>query len=491
MAADARPGLSTGFKGFFIVRYISTRGEAPALKFSEAVLAGLARDGGLYMPETYPQFEPDEIGRFAGLSYAEVATRVIAPFLDDSPAPAEFAAMAADAYATFRHPAVAPLVQIDDNLFVLELFHGPTLAFKDVAMQLLARLMDHVLKARGERATIVGATSGDTGAAAIEAFRGLEQVDVFILFPHGRVSEVQRRQMTGVDAANVHVIAVEGTFDDCQALVKGLFNNLSFRDKLKLSGVNSINWARIVAQTVYYFTSAVALGGADRKVSFTVPTGNFGDVLAGYIAKRMGLPIERLVIATNENDILARTLASGAYELHSVRPTQSPSMDIQVSSNFERLLFDACGRDAAEIRRRMAHLQQSGRFELAESERVAIAAEFDALRTGETGTLEEIANTWRAASYLLDPHSAVAVHAARKILARQPAVPMIVLATAHPAKFPDAVSQATGMRPQLPAHLADLLEREEHVTIMPNDPKAIERFMNERSRAGAPESSSR
>ena len=465
------------------MQYISTRGQAPVLSFTEAVLAGLARDGGLYVPATYPQLAHDDVASFAGRPYAEVATRVISPFLDATVAEDAFADMVAQAYATFRHPAVAPLVQIDDNLFVLELFHGPTLAFKDVAMQLLARLMDHVLRARGERATIIGATSGDTGAAAIEAFRGLEQVDVFILYPHGRVSEVQRRQMTSVAADNVHVVAVEGTFDDCQALVKGLFNHFDFRDQLKLSGVNSINWARIVAQTVYYFTSAVVLGAPHRKVSFTVPTGNFGDVLAGYIAKRMGLPVERLVIATNENDILARTLASGAYELRAVHATQSPSMDIQVSSNFERLLFDAAHRDATAVRRLMANLQQSGRFELSPAERAAIAAEFDALRTGETGTLKEIANTWRTASYLLDPHSAVAVHAARKALAGNKAIPMIVLATAHPAKFPDAVARATGLTPQLPAHLADLFDRKEHVTVMANDQAAIESFMRRRARA--------
>jgi threonine synthase len=465
------------------VHYISTRGEAPALSFTEAVLAGLARDGGLYVPATYPQLARDDIASFAGRPYAEVATRVISPFLDATLEAGAFAPMVAQAYATFRHPAVAPLVQIDDNLFVLELFHGPTLAFKDVAMQLLARLMDHVLKARGERATIIGATSGDTGAAAIAAFGGLEQVDVFILYPHGRVSDVQRRQMTGVAADNVHVIALEGTFDDCQALVKGLFNHFAFRDRLKLSAVNSINWARIVAQTVYYFTSAVVLGAPHRKVSFTVPTGNFGDVLAGYIAKRMGLPVERLVIATNENDILARTLASSSYEVRAVHATQSPSMDIQVSSNFERLLFDATHRDAAAVRRLMANLQQSGRFELGPAERDAIAAEFDALRTGETGTLKEIAATWHACAYLLDPHSAVAVHAARKALASNRATPMIVLATAHPAKFPDAVARATGLTPQLPAHLADLFDRKEHMTLLPNDQATVEGFMRERARA--------
>ena len=332
------------------MRYISTRGEAPVLSFTDAMLAGLARDGGLYVPESFPQISPDEIAGFAGQSYWRVAERVIGAFVGDEIEPAAFRHMLEESYATFRHPAVTPLAQIGDNLFVLELFHGPTLAFKDVAMQLLARMMDHALKERGERATIVGATSGDTGAAAIEAFRGLEQVDVFIMYPHQRVSDVQRRQMTGVHAHNIHTIALEGTFDDCQSILKGLFNNHAFRDGLALSGVNSINWARVVAQTVYYFTSAVVLGGPRRPISYTVPTGNFGDILAGWIAKRMGLPIERLVIATNENDILARTLDTGAYEVTSVMPTTSPSMDIQVSSNFERLLFDACGRDAALVR---------------------------------------------------------------------------------------------------------------------------------------------
>lgn len=465
------------------MQYISTRGEAPILSFTEVVLAGLARDGGLYVPTNYPQLSRNDIASLAGRPYAEVASQVISPFLDPTLAKEAFAGLAARAYASFRHPAVAPLVQLDDNLFVLELFHGPTLAFKDVAMQLLARLMDHVLKQRGERATIIGATSGDTGAAAIEAFRGLEQVDVFILYPHGRVSDVQRRQMTTVAADNVHVIALEGTFDDCQALVKGLFNHFALRDELKLSAVNSINWARIVAQTVYYFTSAVVVGAPHRKVSFAVPTGNFGDVLAGYIAKCMGLAVERLVIATNENDILTRTLASGRYEVRAVHATQSPSMDIQVSSNFERLLFDATHRDAAAVRRRMANLQQSGRFDLGEA-RAAITADFDASRTTEADTSKEIADTWRACGYLLDPHSGVAVHAARRALARNPATPMIVLATAHPAKFPDAVARATGRTPPLPAHLAGLFDRKEQMTVLPNDQARIEALLRERARAG-------
>jgi len=465
------------------VRYISTRGEAPALSFTDALLAGLARDGGLYVPEMFPTLPRETIAGFAGRPYAQVAETVIGPFVGDEIEPAAFRAMLDDAYAQFRHPAVTPLTQIGDNLFILELFHGPTLAFKDVAMQLLGRMMDHALKERGQRATIVGATSGDTGAAAIEAFRGLDQVDVFIMYPHGRVSDIQRKQMTSVDAPNIHTIALEGTFDDCQSILKGLFNNHRFRDDLKLSGVNSINWARVVAQTVYYFTSAVVLGGPHRPVSFTVPTGNFGDILAGYIAKRMGLPVDRLVVATNENDILERTLASGTYEVRGVVPTQSPSMDIQVSSNFERLIFDACGRDAATVRRLMASLQQAGAFTLPSDTLAKIQAEFDALRTGETGTAKEMSRVHAECGLLIDPHTAVGVHAARKALEKNPSVPMVVLGTAHPAKFGDAVKKATGLTAPLPPHLAKLTEAREHFTVLPNDQGAIERFVRERARA--------
>ncbi|MDB5571675.1 MAG: threonine synthase [Hyphomicrobiales bacterium] len=467
------------------MRYISTRGEAPVLSFTDALLAGLARDGGLYVPESYPGLSRDEIEGFAGQTYAQVAETVIGRFVGDEIAPAAFRHMIEGAYSSFRHPAVTPLAQVGDNLFVLELFHGPTLAFKDVAMQLLARMMDHALKSRGERATIVGATSGDTGAAAIEAFRGLEQVDVFIMYPHGRVSDVQRRQMTGVDAPNIHTIALEGTFDDCQAILKGLFNNLAFRDGLKLSGVNSINWARVVAQTVYYFTSAAVLGGPHRKISYTVPTGNFGDILAGYIAKRMGLPIERLVVATNENDILARTFETGAHEVRGVLPTQSPSMDIQVSSNFERLLFDACGRDAGAVRSLMGALRQGGRFDLPADALAAMRAEFDAFRTGETGTAKEMARVHSECGMLIDPHTAVGLHAARKALAAAPHVPMVTLGTAHPAKFGDAVRAATGTAAPLPPHLAQLMAAREHFTVLPNEQGAVERFVRERARAGA------
>ena len=344
------------------MRYVSTRGEAAPLDFVEVMLTGLARDGGLYVPESWPSLSADEIAGFAGRAYAEVATEVIRRFTGGSITDADLARMAQEAYGTFRHPATAPLTQLNPGLFVLELFHGPTLAFKDLAMQLVARLMDHALRQRGERTTIVVATSGDTGGAAVEAFRGRDQVDLIVLFPHGRISEVQRRMMTTAPEGNVHAVAVEGTFDDCQALVKAMFNHHAFRDGVSLSGVNSINWARIVAQTVYYFTAAAALGAPHRKIAFTVPTGNFGDVYAGYVAQKMGLPVDRLMVATNINDILARTFATGTYEVRGVQATTSPSMDIQVSSNFERLLFDAYRRDAGAVRNLMNSLAQSKRF---------------------------------------------------------------------------------------------------------------------------------
>jgi threonine synthase len=466
------------------VRYASTRGLAPTLGFSDAVLTGLARDGGLYWPEQFPQLDARQIAGFAGHSYQDIARAVLSPFATDV-APAALSAMIDEAYASFRHQAVCPLVQIDDNQFVLELFHGPTLAFKDVAMQLLGRLMDHILKQRNQRATIVGATSGDTGGAAIEAFSGLEQVDVFILYPHGRVSDVQRRQMTTVSAPNIHAIALEGTFDDCQAQVKAMFNHLDFRDHYALSGVNSINWARIMAQTVYYFTAAVALGAPHRPVSFSVPTGNFGDILAGYVAKSMGLPINDLMIATNDNDILARTLATGQYTVTGVMPTSSPSMDIQVSSNFERLLFEACGRNAEQIRHMMGSLAQSNHFTIPAEAMAAITRDFSAHKADETAVADCMRQTLAQTGYLLDPHTAVGVVASQIQLEHDPATPSVVLATAHPAKFPDAVKRATGLHPALPPHLADLLSRKEHFTVLPNDLATLEAFIATHSRIGA------
>ncbi|QRG05035.1 threonine synthase [Xanthobacter dioxanivorans] len=463
------------------MRYVSTRGEAPVLSFSDALLAGLARDGGLYVPEAWPTLSPGEIAAFAGKPYAAVAKAVISPFVADALPERALDLMIADAYAGFRHPAVTPLVQIAPNRFILELFHGPTLAFKDVAMQLLARLMDHVLATRGSRATIVGATSGDTGSAAIEAFRHSDAVDVFILYPHKRVSEVQRRQMTTVNSPSVHAIAVEGTFDDCQGLVKAMFNHHAFRDQLALAGVNSINWARIVAQVVYYFYAAVALGAPHREVSFVVPTGNFGDILAGWVAKKMGLPIRDLSIATNVNDILVRTLDTGRYEVKGVLPSSSPSMDIQVSSNFERLLFDALDRDSGALRQLMASLGQSGAFTVPRAAQAAIAADFSAARADEPETAATIEKLYRSIGYLADPHTAVGLAVAEKV-EHAAKVPQVVLSTAHPAKFPDAVEAATGHRPGLPPHMADLMTKRESLTVLPNDLAAVENFIRARAR---------
>ncbi len=466
------------------LHYISTRGEAPVLEFEDVLLAGLARDGGLYLPETWPSFDPSRIAGFAGRPFAEVAAEIIHPFVGSTVGRAALNEMATAAYDTFGHPAVTPLVQIDRNRFVLELFHGPTLAFKDVAMQLLARLMDHVLQKRGAKATIIGATSGDTGGAAIEAFRGAGNVDVFILFPEGRVSDVQRRMMTTPGEANVHAVAVRGTFDDCQALVKAMFNHHAFRDRVQLSGVNSINWARIVAQITYYFVGAVALGAPHRSVSFSVPTGNFGDIFAGYAARRMGLPIAGLTIASNDNDILPRTLATGAYEMQGVVPTTSPSMDIQISSNFERYLFEASDRDPASVRRAMDSLKQSRRFDLSEGVRQRLTADFTAAAATEADVEATIRRVLKNSRYLLEPHTACGVHALDASSAeRDPSVPEIVLATAHPAKFPDAMEAITGNRPALPPRLANLLSDPERFPVLDNDQAALESYIEDNARA--------
>ncbi|ODT76687.1 MAG: threonine synthase [Pelagibacterium sp. SCN 64-44] len=462
------------------MQFVSTRGQAPVLNFSDAVLAGLAADGGLYVPQSWPRIEPAEIAGFAGKPYADVAYAIISRFTGDDIAPTKLKAILDEAYAGFRHPSVTPLVELEPNHFLLELFHGPTLAFKDVAMQFLSRVMDHILAERGLRATIVGATSGDTGSAAIEAFRGRDTTDIFILHPEGRTSAVQRLQMSTVLDANVHNIALQGTFDDCQNIVKAMFNNHDFRDRVRLSGVNSINWGRIVAQIVYYFVSAVSLGSPHRKVSFTVPTGNFGDIFAGYCARAMGLPVEKLVIATNANDILRRTLDTGRYEMEGVEPTISPSMDIQISSNFERLLFESAGRDAGAVRAMMDGLKQSGGFALPEGALAAIRRDFAAGTTDENATGATIAATLAASGYLLDPHTAVGVHVARAHLG---STPMVTLATAHPAKFPAAVKEASGIDPALPAWLADLYQREERLSVLANDQKAVEDFIAARTRA--------
>jgi threonine synthase len=465
-----------------LTRYISTRGEAPELGFCDVMLTGLARDGGLYVPVTWPRLAPEVIAGLFGRPYWEVAVDIIKPFVAGEISDADLGRMANEAYATFRHPAVVPVDQIGPHRFLLELFHGPTLAFKDVAMQLISRLMDHVLAQRGQRTTIVVATSGDTGGAAVEAFANLDNVDLVVLFPNGRISDVQRRMMTTTQASNIHALAVEGTFDDCQAIVKGLFNHHRFRDEVALSGVNSINWARIVAQVVYYFTSAVAVGAPARTVDFTVPTGNFGDIFAGYVAKKMGLPVRWLRIAANVNDILPRTLKNGIYEVREVHATASPSMDIQISSNFERLLFEASGRDAAVVRRLMEQLKQSGRFSLPASVLAAIRAEFDAGRADENETQAAIRAAWREAGDLVDPHTAVALAVADRDNTDS-SVPNIVLSTAHPAKFPDAVEAACGVRPQLPVWLDGLMTRSEQVKIIANDQAEVEKFVSSVSRA--------
>ena len=460
------------------MRYISTRGQAPALGFGEAMMTGLARDGGLYLPETVPQLTADQIAALAGLPYEEIALRVMRPFLGGFFEDDEFRGLIAAAYKGFHHAARAPMVQLGENHFLLELFHGPTLAFKDFAMQLIGQMMQAALARTGERITIVGATSGDTGSAAIEAFRGLKNVDVFILFPHGRVSDVQRRQMTTPSESNVHALAIEGDFDDAQARLKDMFNDFAFRDRVRLAGVNSINWARVLAQVVYYFSSATALGAPHRSVSFTVPTGNFGDIFAGHIAKQMGLPIDRLVIATNQNDILHRAMTTGDYRTDGVRPSISPSMDIQVSSNFERALFLALGGDGAAVSRLMDGLKQSGGFTIPAPALAALQSVFASGRCSEDETRATIAATLAATGELLCPHSAVGVKVAQEHLG---ASPMITLATAHPAKFPDAVQAATGLRPGLPPHMANLFDRPERQTIVPNDLTALETLILERA----------
>jgi threonine synthase len=460
------------------LRYVSTRGEAPELDFEDVLLTGLARDGGLYVPAQWPTFSQAELASLTGKPYADVAFAVIAKFTGEKVPLAELKAMIADAYLGFGHPAVTPLKQLDADQWLLELFHGPTLAFKDVAMQFLARVMDWALARRKLSATIVGATSGDTGGAAIEAFKASHHASIFILHPEGKVSEVQRRQMTTVLSPSVHNIALRGTFDDCQAILKALFNDHQFRDSVTLAGVNSINWARIVAQVVYYVTSALALGVPGRPVNFTVPTGNFGDIFAGLVAKRMGAPVGRLIIATNENDILDRALKGGRYEVKGVKPSTSPSMDIQVSSNFERLLFEAYGRDAGAIRRLMASLGQSGAFTIETGPLSAIRAEFASGSADMAETAKVIAATLKETGELLDPHTAVGYGVARKEQAHRG--PMVTLATAHPAKFPDAVERASGLRPGLPPRLAPLMMAEERMSVLANDPQEVKAFILER-----------
>ncbi|MDE0306743.1 MAG: threonine synthase [Albidovulum sp.] len=451
------------------MRYVSTRGGSRPLNFESAMLAGLASDGGLYVPEYWPEFTKDFIARLAGQSYEEIAFRIMRPFVGDSFSEGELRGYISRAYDGFGHAARCPLVQIESSSFLLELFHGPTLAFKDFAMQLVAQLFQAALSRRGERATIIGATSGDTGSAAIEAFRGLDSVSVFILFPEGRISEVQRRQMTTPCDANVHALAVRGDFDDCQARVKDMFNDASFRQEMSLAGINSINWARVAAQMVYYFASATALGSPMRKVSFSVPTGNFGDIYAGYAARASGLPIERLVLATNQNDILDRAIRSGQYRTADVRPSLSPSMDIQVSSNFERALYEASGRNGAAVSGMMARLAGEGGFELGEPVLAWLREQFASGNCREDETVETIAEVFRHSGEVVCPHTAVGVKVAWDHAVARRSAPMVILATAHPAKFPDAVKDATGFAPELPSRFDGLGQAAERMHSVDND----------------------
>jgi threonine synthase len=451
------------------VRYVSTRGTAPELGFAEVLLAGLANDGGLYVPAAWPEL-PELRSRH---DYAETAAAVMSPFIGDDLDAATFGRLCREAYATFGHPAVVPLVQIDETRWVQELFHGPTLAFKDVALQLVGRLFDHVLAERSERVMIVGATSGDTGSAAIDGVKGCDNVDIVILYPAGRTSEVQRRQMTTVDSPNVHTLAIDGTFDDCQDLVKAMFNDAAFRERRNLSAVNSINWARVMAQVVYYVTASQALAGP---VTFSVPTGNFGNVLAGWIARRLGAPISGFVVASNTNDILARFINDADMTAREVVPTLSPSMDIQVSSNFERLLFEMNGRDGGITAEQLGRFRSTGRLDV-EPDQYAdwITGSFRAVRVDDPGTTAEIRRVYAETGMLIDPHTATGTAAARTV---DPETTVITLATAHPAKFPDAVEQATGIRPALPPHLADLFDRPERITPMANDLAQIQAFVD-------------
>jgi threonine synthase len=469
-----------------LVRYLSTRDHRPSPSthsFTEVLLAGLAADGGLYVPDRLPVLSETTLRDCAGLPYAELAARVVSLFAGETFATDELRRLTAAAYSSFNRAAVAPLVQLDERLWLLELFHGPTLAFKDLALQLVGPMFDVVLARRHEHITVVGATSGDTGSSALEACRDREAIDIFMLFPHNRVSEIQRRQMTTVDSANVHAIAVEGTFDDCQDLVKALFADAKLRCALNLSAVNSINWARIAAQTVYYFAAAVALGAPARPISFSVPTGNFGNVYAGHIARRMGLPIDRLVIGTNRNDILARYFATGRMAIAPVEPSFAPSMDIQVSSNFERLLFELKGRNGAAVSEMMRLFRQSGRMPEDDQGWRTARRLFSAYKVDDTHTMDTIAETYARSGLLIDPHTAIAVAAAQtEINAGNASVPMIALACAHPAKFPDVVEHATGLRPVLPAALSDILERRERMVVLPNDLGAVTRFIHARAR---------
>ncbi|MGB3469825.1 MAG: threonine synthase [Erythrobacter sp.] len=464
------------------MQYVSTRGSAPTLDFEGVTLAGLASDGGLYLPREWPRFTLDEIEGLRGLPYPQLAARVMRPFVAGSLTDDELNALCEAVYGDFGHKAVTPLVQLDETHWLLELFHGPTLAFKDVALQMLGHLFETFLERRQQKLTIVGATSGDTGSAAINAVAGLERVEIFMLHPKGRVSEVQRRQMTTVRAPNVHNIAIEGSFDDAQRHVKRMFGDSDVNGVLNLGAVNSINWARLMAQVVYYFYAALQLGAPDRKAAYSVPTGNFGDVFAGYVAAQMGLPIERLIVATNINDILHRALRDGDYSAGSVTPTITPSMDIQVSSNFERLLFDCGGRDGAGMAAQMAAFEETRAMQLTNSQRENAAALFISASADPDATTRAMQWAQRNCAQVIDPHTAVGLNASLS-LAEQNAIPrgtpIVTLATAHPAKFTDAVERATGKRPGLPSRVGDLFGREEHFTEIAGDYEASRDFVLE------------
>jgi threonine synthase len=478
------------------VRYLSTRDPRsnPATHtFEDVLLAGLAEDGGLYVPETLPVLDPAALRALCGLPYAELAARIIALFAGDTFDIPELSRLCETAYRKFDHSATTPLVQLDEGLWLLELFHGPTLAFKDLALQLVGLMFDAVLARRGEQVTIVGATSGDTGSAALAACRDRAALDIFFLYPEGRISEVQRRQMTTIDAGNAYALGIEGTFDDCQDIVKALFADAALRRDLKLSAVNSINFARVAAQIVYYFAAGLALGAASgRPVSFSVPTGNFGNVYAGHLARALGLPVERLVIGTNANDILARYLAKGAMTIAPVVPSLSPSMDIQVASNFERLLFELKDHNGAAVTTALQTFRKTGALPEDEQSWRRAQGLFSGHRVDDTAALDTMADTYRRSGLLIDPHTAVAVAAARAELSRAEVAgeggtsPMVALGTAHPAKFPDAVARATGIRPALPPALAEIMEKREHITILPNDAGAVARFVRGHARRARP-----
>ncbi len=470
-----------------MMTYSSTRGGDSGKTFSEILLSGLAKDGGLFLPDEWPVFTKDQLASMAGKSYAEIAFDVISPYVDDHFDAPRLKAILDKTYGAadtrFHHKAITPLRQLDQNLWSLELYHGPTMAFKDVALQLLGHLFDAALEDKGERVTILGATSGDTGSAAIEGCLACKNVDIFILFPDGRVSDVQRRQMTTLNAANVHPIALNGTFDDCQNLVKAAFNDHDFRAAQNLSAVNSINWARIIAQTVYYFVASAALGGCERPLSFVVPTGNFGNIFAAYVAMKMGLPIEKLIVATNSNDILTRFFENGAMEKGEVTPTLAPSMDIQISSNFERYLFELFGRDSGVLNKAMADFADKGHFEVTKDQLDQALTLFDAGRASDAETLETIARIHREADLLMDPHSAIGLKVAYGQRDKNGAndVPIVSLACAHPAKFPDAVEKATGVHPALPNFLADLMGRDEHMDKLDNNLVSLQDYIKQKT----------